>query len=180
MIIKESVSVEDQINITIDMWKQTGILSKNIKKRRILLTCLIISFLVLVLILIKGYLFQSIIGVSYILWVLAEIIFAKQIYLRKLKKNLRKQYALAAEKFNLPKDKIEVITEITDGYVEAIKLGTSTKFLLKDFLFDIDNEAFYILEFTNGRFLYFKKDAFETKEQYEELLEYIKRFTKNS
>ena len=86
----------------------------------------------------------------------------------------------SAEKFNLPKDKIEVITEITDGYVEAIKLGTSTKFLLKDFLFDIDNEAFYILEFTNGRFLYFKKDAFETKEQYEELLEYIKRFTKNS
>ena len=79
---------------------------------------------------------------------------------------------------NLTEDKTEFITEVTDDYVETTKLGTSTKFLLKDFLSDIKNEEFYILKFTNGRFLYFKKDAFESKEQYEEMLEYIKRFTK--
>ena len=178
MIIKESVSVEDQINITIDIWKQTGILSKNIKKRRIFSTCLIIGFLVVAFMLSKGYLFQRIISVIYTLWCLAEIIFAKQRYVRKVKKNLRKQYALTAEQFNLPKDNIEVITEITDDYIETTKLGTSIKFLLKDFLSDMENEAFYILKFTNGRFVYLKKDVFETKTQYEELLEYIKRFTK--
>lgn len=178
MVIKESTSVEDQINIEIDMWRQTGILSKNIKKRRILSICVIIGFLTLILILSKDYLFRRIISVLYTLWGIAEIIFAKQIYLRKVKKRMRKQYALIAKEFNLPEDKTEFITEVTDDYVETTKLGTSTKFLLKDFLSDIKNEEFYILKFTNGRFLYFKKDAFESKEQYEEMLEYIKRFTK--
>ena len=82
MVIKESTSVEDQINIEIDMWRQTGILSKNIKKRRILSICVIIGFLTLILILSKDYLFRRIISVLYTLWGIAEIIFAKQIYLR--------------------------------------------------------------------------------------------------
>lgn len=65
---------------------------------------------------------------------------------------------------------IESITKIEDDTIIMKELGTTTVYLKSDYLRNTENEKSYIMEFTNGRFIFFKKDTFKTQERYQELI----------
>jgi len=96
-------------------------------------------------------------------------IFLKKSYKSRLIKNLKKYNATVRQKYNIG-DTYETTTEIKDGYIESSSLGTITKYSLKDYVSKSENENFYIFEFTNGRYIFLKKENFPTKEKYDELV----------
>ncbi|MBO4320844.1 MAG: hypothetical protein J5857_10305 [Treponema sp.] len=115
-------------------------------------------------------------GCAYAFVALIWMIFAKRIDEFRIRKNIRNNRMVAGKKYNIPLSSIECITVIEDDYVETRELGSSTRYLKKDYLRNFEDDKFYILEFTNGRYLFFKKDSFPSKEDFDKLIEEIDKF----
>lgn len=184
MLIKENVSEQDIIDTQLEIYNLVGITKKKLFNARFL--WIFVLSLGIALIIIGGLLFKLknsgytylIVGFIYFFYALYVNIFLKKIYKSQMIKNLKKYYATARQKYNI-NETYEVTTEIKDGYIEASSLGTTTKYSLKDYVSKFENDKFYIFEFTNGRYFFFKKDNFQNKEKYDELVNAIEEGIKN-
>ena len=179
MIIKENISEQDNIDISLELYNLTGMFKKKLQKARILWFVVLVLGIIMIILGFRWFdinesdifvpCFILILGIIYFIRSLFAIIFLKRNYKSRLIKNLKKYNATVRQKYNI-NDTYEAITEIKDGFIESSMLGTITKYSLKDYIAKLENERFYILEFTNGRYIFLKKDSFENKEQYNELI----------
>lgn len=183
MLIKEEISEQDSIDIGLEVYNLVGMTKKKILKARLTWGIVLVLGIIMIVFgfnflklnnsyhrFIASFLF--ILGAIYCLRSLFAIIFMKRIYKSRLIKSLKKYYATARQKYNI-NDNYEETTEIKDGYLVSSSLDTITKYSLKDYIRNFENEKFYILEFTNGRFIFLKKQTFENKEKYDELIKEI-------
>ena len=183
MEIKENISEQDSIDIQLELYNLVGMTSKKVRKARILwFVCLVLGILMIV----YGFKFYKLnksdyfayflllLGIVYCFRSIFGIIFAKQNFKSRIIKNLKKYNAVARQKYNI-NDTYESRTEIKDGYIETSSLDTVTKFSLKDYVSKSENEKFYIFEFTNGRYIFLKKETFPNKEKYDELVKEIEK-----
>ena len=183
MVIKENISEQDSIDIQLELYNLAGMTSKKVRKARILWgVCLALGILMIV----YGFKFHKLnksdylhlayffflLGIVYCFRSIFAIIFAKQNLKSRIIKNFKKYNAVARQKYNI-NETYESTTEIKDGYIETSSLDTVTKFSLKDYVSKSENEKFYIFEFTNGRYIFFKKETFPNKEKYDELVNEI-------
>jgi predicted membrane protein len=180
MQIKEEISEQDRIDIALELNNLTGMIKKKLFKARIMWFVILALGIIMVLFglnflkknnsaLFYFELFFLILGIVYCIRALFAIIFLKRNYKSHMIKNLKKYDATVRQKYNL-NDTYEITTEIKDGYIETSSLGTTTKYSLKDYISKSENERFYIFEFSNGRYFFFKKEAFKTQEAYDELV----------
>lgn len=180
MLIKEELTEQDNIEIGLEMYNLVGMPEKKLYKARILWLVVLVLGIIWILLGCQFYklnksddfalaLFFLLLGSVYFIRAVFANIFLKKSYKSRLIKNLKKYNATVRQKYNLG-DTYETTTEIKDGYIETSSLGTITKYSLKDYVSKSENENFYIFEFTNGRYIFFKKETFPTKEQYEELV----------
>jgi hypothetical protein len=102
-----------------------------------------------------------------------ELIFARRIYLHRTQKSIQKQDRIIKAQYNIPEGSVESITEIKEDTVETRELGNTLIYKKEDFIRDYESNKFYILEFTNGRFLYFKKETFKNEEKYFSMIKEI-------
>lgn len=181
MVLKEITSEQDRINIALEMYKFTGITEKTLRKTKI--GWLFVYSIGIVAILVglwiryldKGDLFQYflyIFGIIYILRPTLGLLFLEKEYNTRIAKKIRKYDKDILKKFNLSEN-IEGSIEITDSYIETSSLGTISKYNLQDYVANHESEQFYILEFSNGRYIFIKKDSFKDTEQYEKLVSEI-------
>ena len=182
MVIKEEFSEQDNIDIALELYNLLGITNKKLRKSRIL-CCVNLALGIIMIILGFNFFKQSesifffpcfllILGTVYVFRSIFGIIFLKRSYKSRLIKGLKKYNEATRKKYNIS-DTHEVATEIKDGYIETSSLGTIVKYSLKDYVTKLENERFYIFEFTNGRYIFFKKETFENKEKYDELVKEI-------
>lgn len=174
MEIRERLTISDLVENQMDLMQRSNVAKQNIKKRRAIY--LVISFLGVILFGISipaRSLFLAILSGVYLLWGLFEAIFAKNRYLNIGRKNMKRNMELTAKQFNIDLKDFESVTKFNDEEIIMEERGTSTIYLKSDFVQHTENARSYIFEFTNGRFIYFKKDTFTTKENYLDILNEI-------
>lgn len=190
MIIKEKISEQDCIDITLELYNLVGMTKKKLRKSRILW---FVNLAIGIIMIILGFSFLKIdesdylffpsffliLGTIYFIRSVFAIIFLKRNYKSRLVKSLKEYNAIARQKYNI-NDTYEVTTEIKDGYIESSSLDTISKYSLKDYITNFENDRFYIIEFTNGRYIFLKKETFEYKEKYDELINEIEKSKKMS
>lgn len=185
MIIKEEISEQDSIDIGIELYNLVGMPEKKLRKSRNVWFLNLFLGILMILVGLNSFKrnetnhlfftsFFLLLGTVYVIWSLYSIIFLKRNYKSRLIKSLKKYNETVRQKYHIS-DTYEVITEIKDGYIETSSLGTITKYSLTDFVAKIENENFYIFEFTNGRYIIFKKSNFENIEKYDELVNEIEK-----
>ena len=190
MQIREEISEQDSIDIGLESYNLTGMIKKKLFKARIM-WFVVLALGIIMIIFGTSFLktnnsdfafldiFLLFLGIVYCIRALFAIIFLKRNYKSRMIKNMKKYYTTIRQKYNLD-ETYEVITEIKDGYIESSSLGTITKYSLKDYISKSENERFYIFEFTNGRYLFFKKECFKTQEAYDELVNEFEKGRKDS
>lgn len=190
MQIREEISEQDSIDIGLESYNLTGMIKKKLFKARIM-WFVVLALGIIMIIFGTSFLktnnsdfafldiFLLFLGIVYCIRALFAIIFLKRNYKSRMIKNMKKYYATIRQKYNLD-ETYEVITEIKDGYIESSSLGTITKYSLKDYISKSENERFYIFEFTNGRYFFFKKKCFKTQEAYDELVNEFEKGRKDS
>ncbi len=181
MVLKEITSEQDRINIALEMYKFTGIKEKTIRKtKKVWLFVYLIGIVTILLglgirYLDKGDSFQYflyIFGIIYILRPTFGLLFLEKEYNSRVAKKIRKYEKDILKKYNLSEN-IEGSIEITDSYIETSSLGTISKYNLQDYVANHESEQFYILEFSNGRYIFIKKSLFNNTEQYEKVVREI-------
>lgn len=185
MIIKEELSEQDNIDISLELYELVGMTKKKLKKAR---AVWILNLVLGITMLVLGYSFYKndqsdhlffaifflLLGTFYFFRSVFAIIFLKKSYKARLIKSLKKYNATTRQRYNI-NDTYEVTTEIKDGYIETSSLGIITKYSLNDYVKKLENEKFYIFEFTNGRYIFFKKETFKDADQYNELVKEIEQ-----
>ncbi len=175
MTIKEIVTLDDWINIQIAVVELSGVEKKRLQTRlNSFVFVFVISMMLCVVTFVdKLYLF-ALVELIAAVYAVIQIAFSKKIDLKRLKKGIRKNIKVAEEKYNYSMEKMEVITEIKDDYIESTTLDTTIKYQKKDYITHFENELFYIIEFTKGRYLFFKKEIFKDKDAFLEIINEIK------
>lgn len=175
MIVKEILSLDDQVDTAMLTYTHTGLLDKRIKRHRIwngIFFCIAVSQIVLAFYLPMSTPFKCF-TVAITISSLYMLIFSRKIYTRHVKKWTKKNLKAVCTKYNVPKDGFEVITEIKDDYIESVVLGTKITYLKKDFVTYSSTPDYHIFEFTCGRFLYFKKTVFKNEDDFSAVLREI-------
>ena len=174
MIIKEILSDEDKVNIKMDVIDRSNVTKSNLKRWRIRDSlCSVFGIIVIYWGIIKEYRSLIIIFGVVTIVCLLELIFARRIYLHRTQKSIQKQDRIIKAQYNIPEGSVESITEIKEDTVETRELGNTLIYKKEDFIRDYESNKFYILEFTNGRFLYFKKETFKNEEEYFSMIKEI-------
>lgn len=179
--VKEQLTMEDQIDIKISVMKLSGLLAWNIKKRKIIYSvCVALGLLTF-----AGAWFISIkynkpkislmvISRIYTIISLAEAILAESLYIRSVKRNFIKNYKVVCKKYNIDFTKSqESCFKIQGNYIEDGSDDLCIKYFIGDYLRNFEEEKFYIIEFTGGRYTYFKKDTFSDKSEFDKIVAMI-------
>ena len=132
MTIKEIVTLDDWINIQIAVVELSGVEKKRLQTRsNSFVFVFVISMMLCVVTFVdKLYLF-ALVELIAAVYAVIQIAFSKKINLKRLKKGIRKNIKLVEEKYNYSMEKMEVITEIKDDYIESTTLDTTTKYQKK-------------------------------------------------
>lgn len=167
-VVREKSTIEERIENLVFAREYCGILQQNIKaSRKIYLFCIIMGLIITGIgVSIHGTL-STILGSAYTLITVLLFIFAKEEYIRRFTKNYKKNIETAQNHTGV-KMNFEDTTEIAFKYnsIEVKDIsGKNSVFALKDFVRIIDHETKYILEFTEGRMVFIKKENFENREQ---------------
>ncbi len=175
MTIKEIITLDDWINTQIAVVELSGVGKKRLQTRLIFFVFL---FVVAMMFFVFGFVHKlylaALVELIAAVYAVIQIAFSKKIYLKRLKKGMRKNVKLVEEKYNYSMEKMEAIMEIKDNYIESTTLDTTTKYQKKDYITHFENELFYIIEFTKGRYLFFKKETFKDKDAFFEVINEIK------
>lgn len=175
MTIKEIVTLDDWINIQIAVVELSGVEEKRLQPRlRFFVFVFVISMMLCVIGFVYKLYLAALVELIAAVYAVIQIAFSKKINLKRLKKGIRKNIKLVEEKYNYSMEKMEVITEIKDDYIESTTLDTTTKYQKKAYITHFENELFYIIEFTKGRYLFFKKEIFKDKDAFLEIINEIK------
>lgn len=175
MTIKEIVTLDDWINIQIAVVELSGVEEKRLQTRlRFFVFVFVISMMLCVIGFVYKLYLAALVELIAAVYAVIQIAFSKKINLKRLKKGIRKNIKLVEEKYNYSMEKMEVITEIKDDYIESTTLDTTIKYQKKDYITHFENELFYIIEFTKGRYLFFKKEIFKDKDAFLEIINEIK------
>lgn len=100
------------------------------------------------------------------------LIFLEREYKARVAKKLKKYDAEVLKRYNISEN-IETIIEVTDSYIETVSLGTISRYNLQDYITNSESEKFYILEFSNGRYIFLKKEILGKKENYDAIIKTI-------
>lgn len=172
-VIKDKTNFDDRFESDVFILNHTGILKQKIKSIKIFyFTCLLIALVGTVFSFILRFKFLAISLSIYSLYILRRLIFVKKDYIARYKKNMKKNFEIIKQQTGIPYDESqpsEVIFKY-DSIEYVDKIGESKIFNLKDFVQIIDSDKSYIMEFTNGRFLFCYKKHFESKEELLSLL----------
>ena len=174
MELRENLSFDDLVENWMDLLQRSNMAKINISKRRKIFAIMAIIGVILAIIGIIGkYTLLQILGLLYLTWGLIESAFARQRYLRYNRKNMRKNLEATAKQYGIADTAIESVTNIEDDHIAMTERGTSTIYRKVDYLGNTENERSYIIEFTNGRYIYFKKSSFANKEHFLQVLHAI-------
>ena len=174
MEIKEKLTIEDLIENRMDLIKKSDVAKKNILKRRLFyFIFMIFSVLLLLFSVSRKYSAVIILSGVYSIWGFFGVVFAKKDFFNHNKNNLRRNILITAKQYGLETKEIESITEVENDKITIKEWGTTFVFFKSDYLRHTENEKSYIIEFTNGRFIYLKKTSFETKEHFLDLINEI-------
>ena len=181
MLLKETTSKQDRIDIALEMYNLIGITKKTLRKTKIgWFVVLIIGIGTLVM----GYFMRTtgkngnfryfiyLFGIFYIIRSMIGLIFLEREYKARVAKKLKKYDAEVLKRYNISEN-IETIIEVTDSYIETVSLGTISRYNLQDYITNSESEKFYILEFSNGRYIFLKKEIFGKKENYDAIIKTI-------
>lgn len=182
MEIREVLTEEEKIEIAIKTLELSGIMQERLRKMRKANLIRVVVGLVLVA---EGFLLRSqgrtgefgdfsvIFGSVYGVLSLLALIYAKQIDVQRIRKSLKNNRKVLEKNGMLSALNEECVTVIENDYAEITERGTSTKYLKKDYVRNFEDEKFCILEFTNGRFIFFKKDTFSGKDEFSDVIREI-------
>ena len=181
MVLKETTSKQDRIDIALEMYNLIGITKKTLRKTKIgWFVVLIIGIGTLVM----GYFMRTtgkngnfryfiyLFGIFYIIRSMIGLIFLEREYKARVAKKLKKYDAEVLKRYNISEN-IETIIEVTDSYIETVSLGTISRYNLQDYITNSESEKFYILEFSNGRYIFLKKEILGKKENYDAIIKTI-------
>lgn len=181
MLLKETTSKQDRIDIALEMYNLIGITKKTLRKTKIgWFVVLIIGIGTLVM----GYFMRTtgkngnfryfiyLFGIFYIIRSMIGLIFLEREYKARVAKKLKKYDAEVLKRYNISEN-IETIIEVTDSYIETVSLGTISRYNLQDYITNSESEKFYILEFSNGRYIFLKKEILGKKENYDAIIKTI-------
>ncbi|MGI5080154.1 prevent-host-death family protein [Treponema denticola] len=181
MLLKETTSKQDRIDIALEMYNLIGITKKTLRKTKIgWFVVLIIGIGTLVM----GYFMRTtgkngnfryfiyLFGIFYIIRSMIGLIFLEREYKARVAKKLKKYDAEVLKRYNISEN-IETIIEVTDSYIETVSLGTISRYNLQDYITNSESERFYILEFSNGRYIFLKKEILGKKENYDAIIKTI-------
>ena len=181
MLLKETTSKQDRIDIALEMYNLIGITKKTLRKTKIgWFVVLIIGIGTLVM----GYFMRTtgkngnfryfiyLFGIFYIIRSMIGLIFLEREYKARVAKKLKKYDAEVLKRYNISGN-IETIIEVTDSYIETVSLGTISRYNLQDYITNSESEKFYILEFSNGRYIFLKKEILGKKENYDAIIKTI-------
>ena len=181
MVLKETTSKQDRIDIALEMYNLIGITKKTLRKTKIgWFVVLIIGIGALVM----GYCMRNtgkndnfryfiyLFGIFYIIRSMIGLIFLEREYKARVAKKLKKYDAEVLKRYNISEN-IETIIEVTDSYIETVSLGTISRYNLQDYITNSESEKFYILEFSNGRYIFLKKEILGKKENYDAIIKTI-------
>ena len=168
MLLKETTSKQDRIDIALEMYNLIGITKKTLRKTKIgWFVVLIIGIGTLVM----GY-FMRTTGKNDNIRSMIGLIFLEREYKARVAKKLKKYDAEVLKRYNISEN-IETIIEVTDSYIETVSLGTISRYNLQDYITNSESEKFYILEFSNGRYIFLKKEILGKKENYDAIIKTI-------
>ena len=183
MTINEKINRKDRIDINLKMLELTGVKKQRIRKMRIFYAVCVLIGLGLVIIEILQYRLKQkldfmemtflLLGVLYASYSCFKLVNAEKADKKRLIKSYNKTFEMLEKQYDISLDNVETVTEIKDDCIESISMGTTTKYLKKDFVKYFEDDAFYILEFTVGRYLFFKKDIFSTQEEFLQIIKEI-------
>jgi hypothetical protein len=183
MVLKETTSKQDRIDIALEMYNLIGITKKTLRKTKIgWSVVLIIGIGALAM----GYCMRNtgksgnfryfsylyVFGILYIIRSMVGLIFLEREYKSRATKKLKKYDAEVLRRYNISEN-IETTIEVTDSYVETVSLGTISRYNLQDYITNSESKKFYILEFSNGRYIFLKKETFKNKENYDSIIKII-------
>ena len=181
MVLKETTSKQDRIDIALEMYNLIGITKKTLRKTKIgWFVVLIIGIGALVM----GYCMRNtgkndnfryfiyLFGIFYIIRSMIGLIFLEREYKARVAKKLKKYDAEVLKRYNISEN-IETIIEVTDSYIETVSLGTISRYNLQDYITNSESKKFYIIEFSNGRYIFLKKETFKNKENYDSIIKII-------
>ena len=181
MLLKETTSKQDRIDIALEMYNLIGITKKTLRKTKIgWFVVLIIGIGTLVM----GYFMRTtgkngnfryfiyLFGIFYIIRSMIGLIFLEREYKARVAKKLKKYDAEVLKRYNISEN-IETIIEVTDSYIETVSLGTISRYNLQDYITNSESEKFYILEFSNGRYIFLKKEILGKKDNYDAIIKTI-------
>lgn len=179
MTIKEVLTKDEKIETGLKMMYLSGIMQDRQRKiRRIYIRRIVMGIILAAisfLLLFRGYndaLAHAgiVFGLIYVFVDLGFLIFEKRIDEYRVRKSIRNNLEVIEKKYDISIDKCESVAVIEDDYVQLDELGSSTRYLKKDYLSNIEDDKFYILEFTNARYIFFKKDSFSGKDEFDKLI----------
>ena len=181
MVLKETTSKQDRIDIALEMYNLIGITKKTLRKTKIgWFVVLIIGIGTLVM----GYFMRTtgkngnfryfiyLFGIFYIIRSMIGLIFLEREYKARVAKKLKKYDAEVLKRYNISEN-IETIIEVTDSYIETVSLGTISRYNLQDYITNSESKKFYIIEFSNGRYIFLKKEILGKKENYDAIIKTI-------
>lgn len=181
MVLKETTSKQDRIDIALEMYNLIGITKKTLRKTKIdWFVVLIIGIGALVM----GYCMRNtrkndnfryfiyLFGIFYIIRSMIGLIFLEREYKARVAKKLKKYDAEVIKRYNISEN-IETIIEVTDSYIETVSLGTISRYNLQDYITNSESKKFYIIEFSNGGYIFLKKETFKNKENYDSIIKII-------
>lgn len=155
------------------MSKYSGLLEKYKKRRiKIFFVYLLLGSIVTFLGIRSRYLLTTIFSSVYVILVIYNIIFNEKRIKKNIRRNFRRNYKSISEKFSIDDIKNFVIY-IYDDYIEYQSNNSTIKIELKEFVNNYEEPDFYVWEFTQARFVFLKKNSFESKEKYNEIVNKI-------
>ena len=170
MVLKETTSKQDRIDIALEMYNLIGITKKTLRKTKIgWVVVLIIGIGALVM----GYCMRNtgkndnfryfiyLFGIFYIIRSMIGLFFLEREYKARIAKKLKKYDAEVLKRYNISEN------------IETVSLGTICRYNLQDYITNSESKKFYIIEFSNGRYIFLKKETFKNKENYDSIIKII-------
>lgn len=180
-IYKENISKQDQDNISFEMLNLTGVKTEVLKKDKISWIVVLLIGIIEIFISVffnnrYGFDFSLIaldlLGIVLIIRSLAGLIFLEKSYNKRVLKRIQKQNKEIRKKYNIP-DFEENTVEISDDYIEVKGRNEIKRFENKDYVSNTESSDFYIIEFKQGEFLFFKKEIFENRQQFNSIINFL-------
>ena len=175
--IKESKSFDDTVEIAILLRKFSGLSARDARRRRGIYAVyfvLMLGFLYFS-IRIKG-LFGICLSGALAVFSLLNIIFAEKINNKNIRRNMERNFKVINKKYNRDFTEPQTsLTKIHDGIIEMESQDKVTKCFAKDYIKNWEEGRFYVLEFKNGSYIFFKKETFKTKDDFYAVINEIEK-----